>query len=86
MPLLDSDNFPFITIRRNASQRKDCETEKKGVLIVNNARRAIVDTQAVVDGCSSGHIGVSAYSGDVWYPQPALKDHPWRYYAVVICG
>uniref|UniRef100_A0A251T1D9 Uncharacterized protein n=1 Tax=Helianthus annuus TaxID=4232 RepID=A0A251T1D9_HELAN len=22
---------------------------------------------------------ISAYSGDVWYPQPALKDHPWRY-------
>ncbi|XP_074305455.1 formate dehydrogenase, mitochondrial [Silene latifolia] len=50
---------------------------KKGVLIVNNARGAIMDTQAVVDGCSSGHIG--GYSGDVWYPQPAPKDHPWRY-------
>ncbi|CAI0455965.1 unnamed protein product [Linum tenue] len=50
---------------------------KKGVLIVNNARGAIMDTQAVVDGCSSGQIG--GYSGDVWYPQPAPKDHPWRY-------
>lgn len=30
---------------------------KKGVLIVNNARGAIMDTQAVVDGCNSGHIG-----------------------------
>ncbi|KAK9691495.1 hypothetical protein RND81_09G200600 [Saponaria officinalis] len=50
---------------------------KKGVLIVNNARGAIMDTQAVVDGCSNGHIG--GYSGDVWYPQPAPKDHPWRY-------
>lgn len=29
---------------------------KKGVLIVNNARGAIMDTQAVVDACSSGHI------------------------------
>ncbi|KAG5514404.1 hypothetical protein RHGRI_035728 [Rhododendron griersonianum] len=50
---------------------------KKGVLIVNNASGAIMDTQAVVDGCSSGQIG--GYSGDVWYPQPAPKDHPWRY-------
>ncbi|KMS98036.1 hypothetical protein BVRB_4g096300 [Beta vulgaris subsp. vulgaris] len=50
---------------------------KKGVLIVNNARGAIMDTQAVVDACSSGHIG--GYSGDVWYPQPAPKDHPWRH-------
>lgn len=29
---------------------------KKGVLIVNNARGAIMDTQAVADACSSGHI------------------------------
>ncbi|XP_057532750.1 formate dehydrogenase, mitochondrial [Amaranthus tricolor] len=50
---------------------------KKGVLIVNNARGAIMDTQAVIDACSTGHI--AGYSGDVWYPQPAPKDHPWRY-------
>ncbi|KAA8530246.1 hypothetical protein F0562_004955 [Nyssa sinensis] len=50
---------------------------KKGVLIVNNARGAIMDTQAVVDACTSGHI--AGYSGDVWNPQPAPKDHPWRY-------
>ncbi|WCJ20959.1 formate dehydrogenase [Euphorbia peplus] len=50
---------------------------KKGVLIVNNARGAIMDTQAVADACSSGQIG--GYSGDVWYPQPAPKDHPWRH-------
>lgn len=30
---------------------------KKGVLVVNNARGAIMDTQAVVDACNSGHIG-----------------------------
>jgi len=50
---------------------------KKGVYIVNNARGAIMDTQAVVDACNSGHI--AGYGGDVWYPQPAPKDHPWRY-------
>ncbi|VFQ63402.1 unnamed protein product [Cuscuta campestris] len=50
---------------------------KKGVLVVNNARGAIMDTQAVADACSTGHI--AGYSGDVWYPQPAPKDHPWRY-------
>ncbi|CAK9161337.1 unnamed protein product [Ilex paraguariensis] len=42
---------------------------KKGVLIVNNARAAIMDTQAVVDACSSGQI--AGYGGDVWDPQPA---------------
>ncbi|XP_042496386.1 formate dehydrogenase 1, mitochondrial-like [Macadamia integrifolia] len=50
---------------------------KKGVLIVNNARGAIMDAEAVAEACSSGQIG--GYSGDVWYPQPAPKDHPWRY-------
>ncbi|KAA8530245.1 hypothetical protein F0562_004954 [Nyssa sinensis] len=50
---------------------------KKGVLIVNNARGAIMDTQAVVDACTNGHI--AGYNGDVWNPQPAPKDHPWRY-------
>lgn len=29
---------------------------KKGVIVVNNARGAIMDTQAVADACSSGHI------------------------------
>ncbi|KAL6960610.1 formate dehydrogenase (NAD+) [Sarracenia purpurea var. burkii] len=50
---------------------------KKGVLIVNNSRGALMDTNAVVDACESGQIG--GYSGDVWNPQPAPKDHPWRY-------
>ncbi|CAA7031372.1 unnamed protein product [Microthlaspi erraticum] len=50
---------------------------KRGVMIVNNARGAIMDRQAVVEAVESGHIG--GYSGDVWDPQPAPKDHPWRY-------
>jgi formate dehydrogenase len=29
---------------------------KKGVIIVNNARGAIMDTQAVADACATGHI------------------------------
>ena len=29
---------------------------KKGAVIVNNARGSIMDTQAVADACSSGHI------------------------------
>ncbi|CAL0312711.1 unnamed protein product [Lupinus luteus] len=32
---------------------------KKGVLIVNNARGAIMDAQAVADASSSGHIAVA---------------------------
>ena len=29
---------------------------KKGVVIVNNARGAIMDTQAIADACTSGHV------------------------------
>ncbi|KAI4375329.1 hypothetical protein MLD38_013212 [Melastoma candidum] len=56
---------------------KERISKLKGVLIVNNAHGAIMDTQAVTDACASGQIG--GYSGDVWNPQPAPKDHPWRY-------
>lgn len=49
---------------------------KKGAWIVNTARGAICDAQAVADAVKSGHL--AGYGGDVWFPQPAPKDHPWR--------
>ncbi|KAB1209181.1 Formate dehydrogenase, mitochondrial [Morella rubra] len=70
-------NTPLTDKTRGLFDKERIAKCKKGVLIVNNARGAIMDTQAVVNGCSSGQIG--GYSGDVWYPQPAPKDHPWRY-------
>ncbi|TXG54654.1 hypothetical protein EZV62_019910 [Acer yangbiense] len=70
-------NMPLTDKTRGMFDKEKISKLKKGVLIVNNARGAIMDTQAVADACSSGHI--AGYSGDVWYPQPAPKDHPWRY-------
>ncbi|RYL09830.1 NAD-dependent formate dehydrogenase [Staphylococcus sp. RIT622] len=49
---------------------------KKGSYLVNTARGKIVNTQALVDAVNSGQI--QGYAGDVWYPQPAPADHPWR--------
>lgn len=49
---------------------------RRGAYIVNNARGKLADTQAVADALKSGHLG--GYAGDVWFPQPALRDHPWR--------
>lgn len=37
----------------------------------------IVDREAVVEALKSGQLG--GYAGDVWYPQPAPPDHPWRH-------
>lgn len=49
---------------------------KKGSYLVNTARGRIVDTDALVAALKSGHL--AGYAGDVWYPQPAPRDHPWR--------
>jgi formate dehydrogenase len=49
---------------------------KKGAWIVNVARGGIVDTDALVEALGSGQLG--GYAGDVWFPEPAPADHPWR--------
>ena len=49
---------------------------KRGAYLVNTARGKICDRDAVVRALGSGQL--AGYAGDVWYPQPAPKDHPWR--------
>ncbi|KAK4631660.1 Formate dehydrogenase [Fulvia fulva] len=50
---------------------------KKGSWLVNTARGAIVVKEDVADALKSGQL--RGYGGDVWFPQPAPKDHPLRY-------
>ena len=49
---------------------------KKGAYIVNTARGKICDKDAIATALKSGQL--SGYAGDVWFPQPAPNDHPWR--------
>ncbi|EAU91058.2 formate dehydrogenase [Coprinopsis cinerea okayama7 len=49
---------------------------KKGAWLVNTARGAICDKDAVAEALKSGQL--SGYAGDVWDVQPAPKDHVWR--------
>jgi formate dehydrogenase len=49
---------------------------KRGAYLVNTARGKICDRDAVAQACESGQL--AGYAGDVWFPQPAPKDHPWR--------
>lgn len=49
---------------------------KRGAYVINTARGKLVDRDAVVRALGSGHI--AGYAGDVWFPQPAPADHPWR--------
>ncbi|MFP5070980.1 NAD-dependent formate dehydrogenase [Pseudonocardia nantongensis] len=50
---------------------------KPGSWLVNTARGAIADADAVREACESGQL--AGYAGDTWYPQPAPADHPWRH-------
>ncbi|MGB6441619.1 MAG: NAD-dependent formate dehydrogenase [Methyloceanibacter sp.] len=49
---------------------------KRGSYIVNTARGKICDRDAIVRALESGQL--AGYAGDVWFPQPPAKDHPWR--------
>ena len=49
---------------------------KRGSYIVNTARGKICDREAIARALESGHL--AGYAGDVWFPQPAPQDHPWR--------
>lgn len=49
---------------------------RHGSYLINTARGKICDRDAVAAACESGQL--AGYAGDVWFPQPALQDHPWR--------
>jgi formate dehydrogenase len=49
---------------------------KRGSYIVNTARGKICDRDAIARALESGQL--AGYAGDVWFPQPAPQDHPWR--------
>jgi formate dehydrogenase len=49
---------------------------KRGAYIVNTARGKICDREAIARALESGQL--AGYAGDVWFPQPAPRDHPWR--------
>ena len=51
-------------------------TMRRGAYIVNTARGKICDRDAIVRALESGQL--AGYAGDVWFPQPAPRDHPWR--------
>src|ERR1700722_9375755 len=51
-------------------------TMKRGAYLINTARGLICDRDAVVRALDNGQL--AGYAGDVWYPQPAPPDHPWR--------
>jgi formate dehydrogenase len=49
---------------------------KRGAYLVNTARGKICNRDAVANALKTGQL--AGYAGDVWFPQPAPQDHPWR--------
>lgn len=49
---------------------------KRGAYIVNTARGKICDRDAIARALETGQL--AGYAGDVWFPQPPPRDHPWR--------
>jgi formate dehydrogenase len=70
-------NTPLTDQTRGLFNAERIGKMQKGAYLVNNARGAIADMQAVKEACESGQLG--GYGGDVWNEQPASKEHPWRY-------
>jgi phosphoglycerate dehydrogenase-like enzyme len=55
---------------------KSLENFKRGAYLINTARGKLCVAEDVAQALRSGRL--AAYAGDVWFPQPPPKDHPWR--------
>ena len=69
-------NCPLHPETEHLFDEKMINKMKKGAYIVNTARGKICDKDAIATALKSGQL--SGYAGDVWFPQPAPNDHPWR--------
>ena len=69
-------NCPLHPETENLFNEKLIAKIKRGAYLVNTARGKICDRNAVARALESGQL--AGYAGDVWFPQPAPKDHPWR--------
>jgi formate dehydrogenase len=69
-------NCPLHPETENLFDERMIGKMKRGAYIVNTARGKICDRDAIARALESGQL--AGYAGDVWYPQPAPADHPWR--------
>ena len=69
-------NAPLHPETENMFNEELISKMKRGAYLINTARGKICDRDAVARACESGQL--AGYAGDVWFPQPPPKDHPWR--------
>jgi formate dehydrogenase len=69
-------NAPLYAETLNLFDEEMLGRMKRGAFLVNTARGKICDRDAIVRALESGQL--AGYAGDVWFPQPPPRDHPWR--------
>lgn len=71
-----SAHLPLYPATRNLFNEKLFAKMNRGTYLINCSRGELVDKEALAKAQKDGII--AAYAGDVWFPQPAPADHPWR--------
>ncbi|AXL53951.1 formate dehydrogenase (plasmid) [Paraburkholderia caffeinilytica] len=69
-------NCPLHPETEHMINAKSLANFKRGAYLINTARGKLCDRDAVAAALESGQL--AGYGGDVWFPQPAPADHPWR--------
>jgi formate dehydrogenase len=69
-------NAPLHPETENLFDMKMIARMKRGAYLINTARGKIANRDAVAEALKTGQL--AGYAGDVWFPQPAPQDHPWR--------
>jgi formate dehydrogenase len=69
-------NAPLHPETENLFNAKLIAKMKRGAYLINTARGKIANRDDVAAALKSGQL--AGYAGDVWFPQPAPQDHPWR--------
>lgn len=69
-------NCPLHPETENMINAESLQHFKRGAYLVNTARGKLCDRDAIAAALQSGRL--AGYAGDVWFPQPAPADHPWR--------
>ncbi|MDZ4863462.1 MAG: NAD-dependent formate dehydrogenase, partial [Gemmatimonadota bacterium] len=69
-------NCPLHPETENLFNARMISKMKRGAYLVNTARGKICDPEAIARALEKGQL--AGYAGDVWFPQPAPKNHPWR--------
>jgi D-3-phosphoglycerate dehydrogenase len=59
---------------RGIVDRKSIARMKRGVILINTARGALIDEDALIEALRSGHIGQAGL--DVFHAEPLKPDHP----------